>query len=158
MTSPQTCKVVCDIFGSFKNSWFLSWCKVCWSHGSSLELVLRNSDTRNLSTKLCRTTLKGRVMKSGVLVKAVEMFDYEFYKRLRTGKICFEQHWTMKLYCEQSTMICRVDYAVVERFQLRNIRRQFEAVRASWAEILAPTSHLFKSMQIKGTLSCIAVS
>ena len=46
-------------------------------------------------------------------------------------------------------MICRVDYAVVEWFQLRNIRGKFEAVRASWAEILTPTSHLFKSMQRK---------
>ena len=45
-------------------------------------------------------------------------------------------------------MICRVDYAVVEWFQLRNIQTQFEAVRASWAEILAP-SHLFKSLQRK---------
>ena len=54
----------------------------------------------------------------------------------------------MKLYCEQSTTICRVEYAVVEWFQLSNIRKQFQAVRGSWAEILAP-SHLFKSMQRK---------
>ena len=32
-----------------------------------------------------------QVVHSRVIFKAVEMFDYEFHKRLGTGKICFGQ-------------------------------------------------------------------